>query len=178
MKKLILVLLFPFFTISCKKSEDSTYELKNTETPVENYSAEENTRFTFEDFKCKLSNSEKKSKIDFSSNETALDFKTAIIQQYNSEPINFATYYIVTTWGCGTACISGVIIDTRDGKVYDLPRNGFWEGIGNNVNHKADSYLLITSAIQLAQDDKGNIIDLHHYWKWNEKQKKFENLSN
>jgi len=177
MKNTLLVLLFLLFIMSCKKQEGAIENIEIEEVPTANHPEEDTTAYVFEDFKCKPSISETKSKIDFSSSKTGRSFKTAISNEYESEAINFGAYYIVSTWGCGTGCISGVIVDTRDGKIYDLPSNEFWEGIGNSVDHKADSYLLITSAVQLVQDEKGNLIDLHHYWKWNEQQKQFEDLS-
>lgn len=177
MKNTLLVLLFLLFIMSCKKQQEGMENIETEEAPALNYPAAKKTVYAFSDFKCKPSNLEIKSKIDLKSNENGSSFKTAISRQYDIEPINFGAYYIVATWRCGTGCLSGVIVDTRDGKIYDLPSNEFWEGIGNNVDHKANSYLLITSAIQLVQDEKGNLIDLHHYWKWNEQQKQFEDLS-
>lgn len=35
----------------------------------------------------------------------------------NQRP-NFAGHYILTTWGCGTSCLMGAIIDARTGKVH------------------------------------------------------------
>ncbi|HEX8288534.1 MAG TPA: hypothetical protein VF556_11085 [Pyrinomonadaceae bacterium] len=38
----------------------------------------------------------------------------------NDKP-NFAGHYIITTWGCGTGCQVGPVIDAKTGKVYYLP---------------------------------------------------------
>jgi hypothetical protein len=35
-----------------------------------------------------------------------------------SGKVNFAGHFILTGWGCGTGCISGAIIDARNGRVY------------------------------------------------------------
>jgi len=176
MKKTLLILVFLCFFISCKKTDSiyKTVEVANAK-PADSI-LNRVDRFSFNDFICKVSTSDTKSKIDFSSNAKAKDYRAIISEQYDSKKINFAGHYIVTTWGCGKICINGAIVDTRDGKIYSLPKNDFWEGIGNKADYESNSYLLITSAIQLAQDEKGNLIDLHNYWKWNEQQKKFEDL--
>src|SRR6266849_397917 len=37
---------------------------------------------------------------------------------------NFAGHYRFTTWGCGSECISGAIIDLQSGNVYSPPSPG------------------------------------------------------
>ena len=37
------------------------------------------------------------------------------------QPTNFAGHYVVTTWGCGTGCRSGAVVDLKSGRVYPLP---------------------------------------------------------
>ena len=48
-------------------------------------------------------------------------FRTRLKEAHKDGEINFAGNYIVTTWGCGTSCVSGSMIDKRTGKVYDIP---------------------------------------------------------
>ena len=48
-------------------------------------------------------------------------FRTRLKAAHKDGDINFAGNYIVTTWGCGTSCVSGAMIDKRTGKVYDIP---------------------------------------------------------
>lgn len=50
----------------------------------------------------------------------ARTFKTRLREALKGKP-NFAGHYIVTTWGCGTGCQVGAMIDARTGKVYYLP---------------------------------------------------------
>jgi hypothetical protein len=42
----------------------------------------------------------------------------------DKEPPNFAGHYRFVTWGCGSECISGAIIDLRSGNVYSPPSAG------------------------------------------------------
>lgn len=34
---------------------------------------------------------------------------------------NFAGHYRLATWGCGSSCVSGALIDLKTGTVYELP---------------------------------------------------------
>ncbi|MEK6335565.1 MAG: hypothetical protein AABM67_11495 [Acidobacteriota bacterium] len=47
-------------------------------------------------------------------------FHTRLRDAARGKP-NFAGHYIVVTWGCGTECIEGAIIDARSGRVFMLP---------------------------------------------------------
>lgn len=47
-------------------------------------------------------------------------FRTRL-SEGSKQPVNFAGHYILTTWGCGTSCETGSVIDARTGQVIDLP---------------------------------------------------------
>jgi len=47
-------------------------------------------------------------------------FRTRLKDAARGKP-NFAGHFIVTTWGCGTECIGGAIIDAKTGRVFMLP---------------------------------------------------------
>jgi len=47
-------------------------------------------------------------------------FRTTILNQAKGEP-NFAGYYHVATWGCGSGCEGLAVIDARTGRVYFNP---------------------------------------------------------
>ncbi|QNK63481.1 hypothetical protein H7F33_02945 [Pedobacter sp. PAMC26386] len=49
--------------------------------------------------------------------------KTILTEGYRTGEIAFGGYYVTVIWGCGSDCISGVMVDVRNGKVYDLPLN-------------------------------------------------------
>lgn len=48
------------------------------------------------------------------------NFKTAFAQAMRS-PADFAGHYVTTSWGCGTGCATGAMVDVNTGKSYPLP---------------------------------------------------------
>ncbi len=73
-----------------------------------------------------------------------------------AEGVNFAGHYVVATWGCGTECMNGHIVDARTGRaVADLPFNAIF------LNVRPDSRLItVATPDDLAEmipiDDTGN----------------------
>lgn len=55
--------------------------------------------------------------VNFSSNDYALTFKTALTQGAKKGP-DFAGHYTVVSWGCGTMCQTTAIVDAETGDVY------------------------------------------------------------
>src|SRR5210317_1580802 len=94
-------------------------------------------------------NSERTVKVDinFKSNPIAEDHRTVITEKYNELEVNFASYYVITTWGCGSGCVTGVMVDIRDGIVYSLPEDKEWGGNGTYIDSKKESKLLVTVAV-------------------------------
>ena len=113
-----------------------------------------------------------KANIDFKSNPLAEHYRTVITEKYNELEVNFAFYYIITTWGCGSGCVSGVMVDIRDGIVYSMPEDREWGGNGTYIDSKKESNILITVAV--AQSPKGEIDETRKYWEWNEDLKNFK----
>ncbi|MBU4210786.1 hypothetical protein KKC08_00810 [Patescibacteria group bacterium] len=58
----------------------------------------------------------KPAKVDFSTDDFAAQFHTAITNQVALGP-NFAGHYTFATWGCGTSCLSYAIVDSISGKI-------------------------------------------------------------
>lgn len=56
------------------------------------------------------------------STEDAQMYRTRIAQTARMKP-NFAGHYIIGTWGCGTGCSRGVIVNAVTGKVVFLPES-------------------------------------------------------
>lgn len=56
--------------------------------------------------------------VDFTTNEAAATFRTAIIKSVAKGP-NFAGYYNITTWGCGTDCFGYAVVDVRNGEIIE-----------------------------------------------------------
>jgi hypothetical protein len=113
-----------------------------------------------------------KADIDFKSNPIAEGHRTVITEKYNELEVNFASYYVITTWGCGSGCVTGVMVDIRDGLVYSMPEDKDWGGNGTYIESKKESKLLITVAV--AQSPSGEIEERRKYWEWNEDLKKFK----
>ena len=152
MRKLLLLTLIAISLVSCqdktKKEKDpiSTIPL-NTERTV-------------------------KADINFKSNPIAERYRTVITEKYTELGVNFASYYIITTWGCGSGCVSGVMIDIRDGFVYSMPEDKDWGGNGTYIESKKESNILKTVAV--AQSSSREIEERRKYWEWNEDLKKFK----
>ena len=119
-------------------------------------------------------NSERTVKVDinFKSNPIAERYRTIITEKYNELEVNFASYYVITTWGCGSGCVTGVMVDIRDGFVYSMPEDKDWGGNGTYIESKKESKILKTVAV--AQSSSGEIEESRKYWEWNEDLKKFK----
>lgn len=90
---------------------------------------------TFDYFKVSVENI--KAKLDLSSHELGMQFRTAIRENYNDSENLFAGHYTFATWGCGSPCQMNVLIDRRTGKIYDAPDSS----VGSEF--KKDSRMLI-----------------------------------
>jgi hypothetical protein len=151
MRRLLLITLIAISLVSCqdktKKKEDSISTIPlNSERTV-------------------------KADINFKSNPIAERYRTAITEKYNELEVNFASYYVVTTWGCGSGCVTGVMVDIRDGFVYSMPEDNDWGGNGTYIESKKESKILKTVAV--AQSSSEEIEETRKYWEWNEELKKF-----
>ncbi|MGX7666728.1 hypothetical protein [Flavobacterium pedocola] len=139
--------------------------------------------FLFSDYKVKKTTNKKKAKIDFNSNKTAKRYKTAIADEYTSGKVNFAGHYIICTWGCGTGCLDGAMVDVTNGKVYNVPMGEsryfygcvFDEG-EDCLEFQDDSRLFITQYCVQSNDTDEKDIQQKEYFVniWNEKTKQFE----
>ena len=152
MRRLLLITLIAISLVSCqdktKKKEDTINTIPlNSERRV-------------------------KADINFKSNPVAERYRTVITEKYNELEVNFASYYVVTTWGCGSGCVTGVMVDIRDGFVYSMPEDKDWGGNGTFIESKKESKILKTVAV--AQSSSGEIEESRKYWEWNEDLKKFK----
>ena len=152
MRRLLLITLIVISLVSCqdktKKKEDSISTIPlNSEITV-------------------------KADINFKSNPIAERYRTVITEKYNELGVNFASYYVITTWGCGSGCVTGAMVDIRDGIIYSMPEDKEWGGNGTYIDSKKASKLLITVAV--AQSPSGEIEESRKYWEWNEDLKKFK----
>lgn len=91
---------------------------------------------------------------DFSTNPEAKRFITRIKNEC-ANGINFAGHYTLVTWGCGSPCQSGVIVDRKTGKIY----NGFSTSLGSEF--KKDSKMIIRNVGAI--DTTTNLIEVCAY---------------
>jgi hypothetical protein len=84
-------------------------------------------------------------KVDLS-DPVAYQYRTRL-REAARQPPNFNVVYRVVTWGCGTSCASGAIIDERNGHVIWLPSVEF-----NNVIYMIDSTLIMLQ-LSVGDDD-------------------------
>jgi hypothetical protein len=112
-------------------------------------------------------------KIDFRRSPGAGSFRTRLSDGLRGG-VNFAGHYVVVGWGCGTGCISGAIVDARDGRVY-FPNAfhdiGVWyDGNGYTeepVRYKKNSRLFVITGVpgdqpEEVRDDRWG----EYYYEW------------
>ncbi len=69
------------------------------------------------------------------SSELARTYKTAFTNALK-QPVSFNGHYVVTSWGCGSGCLSYGIVDKLTGKVYQAPGDDY----GNTAGYSGDEY--------------------------------------
>ena len=74
---------------------------------------------SFSNFKVKVEKAN--SKPNIKSHELGRRFRTTIREDYNNAEYLFAGHYSLISWGCGSTCQMSVIVDRRNGKIYDSP---------------------------------------------------------
>ncbi|HEY1211289.1 MAG TPA: hypothetical protein VGE85_18130 [Terracidiphilus sp.] len=99
-------------------------------------------------------------------------FRTMIRTQALNGP-NFAGHYTVAKWGCGSPCLSFVIIDAKSGAIYDP---GFSAGCANSngsgagINFKLTSRLIIVTG--LSKESK-EVVCGDDFYQWDGKRLKW-----
>ena len=113
--------------------------------------------------------------VDFRHSRGARAFRTRLTDGLRGG-VNFAGHYVVVGWGCGTGCISGGIVDARNGRVY-FPNAfhdiGVWYDdngyTAEPVKFRKNSRLFVISGISGDQeersDDKNIWGDYYYEWK-------------
>lgn len=132
-------------------------------------------QFAFNTFSSKSYRFVKKAKLDFSSDEGVHNFRTRINDAYAAGTPDFASYYITITFGCGTSCIMGMMMDVRDGKIYALPLGEETSCLfaEDRAIFDLNSRLFIASICKESPEDE-NVY--YHAFVWNEQKKVFEKV--
>ncbi len=102
----------------------------------------------FEQYKVKVSTAKPKP-IKLAGNRDARMFRTRL-REALADGVNFAGHFVLATWGCGTSCLQGAIIDTNTGVVY-FPEElsgmsfGYIDDEVEPLQYQKDSKLFILS---------------------------------
>lgn len=110
--------------------------------------------------------------VNLKSHKEANRFRTNL-RNAVKEGVNFAGHFILTTWGCGTNCSVGAIIDARDGKVF-FPNElegagyGYCELPDDNEQfvYNANSRLLVLSGFKGGDLNIENAPCGIYYYEW------------
>ncbi|MFN4076371.1 MAG: hypothetical protein ACK4HC_10850 [Cloacibacterium sp.] len=133
----------------------------------------------FSKYPAKVENS--KAKLNLASHSLGKTYKTAISQQYKSEPINFGGHYVMTFWGAGAGMTDGAMVDAKTGKIIPLPLtvdNAIRDCVYNdneNIFHKKNSNLLVTFKCQRVGNynestNTQKVKLTFYYYKWDGKK--------
>jgi hypothetical protein len=154
---------------------------------VLNVNAQTIEGYSFEKYDAEGHHITNKATINYQSNPKAKLFRTRITEGYNLEKTDFAGSYITIIWGCGTGCIDGVMVDIRDGKVYDLPLGEERAYMGCYSNYETDedkrvNYNLYSRLFITVACSETDITNTNNFKQektffinvWNEQERKFE----
>jgi hypothetical protein len=75
----------------------------------------------FEDFPVSTVYKGPHAPVDLSSNPEARAYRTRL-REGAKKPPNFAGHYVLVDWGCGTQCTVYMMVDVRNGRVFDAPQ--------------------------------------------------------
>jgi hypothetical protein len=133
--------------------------------------AAQQDRPDFSDYPAKIE-TKRETAIDFRNSPGARTFRTRLREAIRGD-VNFAGRYIVASWGCGTGCVSGAMIDTRNGRVY-FPTElsavavTFAETeFDEPLTFRKDSRLLVISGILGTEpEDDEDLDEGTHYLEW------------
>lgn len=136
--------------------------------------------YSFDKYPAKVSNAPK-AKLNLSSHELGKTFRTMITQGYKNAKVGFGGYYVMIQIGCGSGCARYVMVDIRDGKIYEVLDEAL-SGMGCSsynedfVNNKPNSRLFMSvscSESEIENTSNANQEFIYTILIWNETTKKF-----
>jgi hypothetical protein len=94
-------------------------------------------------------------------------FRTRLRAAGRERP-NFAGRYVVTTWGCGTGCRSGAVVDLKTGRVHPLPHQLCCWPYGEPpypepLEFRPDSRLIVLTGARGATETEDGQVGVHFY---------------
>jgi hypothetical protein len=101
-------------------------------------------------------------------NAFARKYRTRLREGLRDLPINFAGHYVMVTFGCGSTCLYGGMVDARTGEATALPFlvDSFGSDkvdIEDPLLYRADSRLVVILGKLREEDD----IPRRNFYKWN-----------
>ena len=75
----------------------------------------------YDDYRVNSVDHKKHADLDLKSNKGANNYRTRLREGYSADTANFAGHYTFVYWGCGSPCLSSMVIDRKTGKIYDSP---------------------------------------------------------
>jgi hypothetical protein len=75
----------------------------------------------FEDFPVSAAYKGPHAPVDLDSNPEAQTYRTRL-REGAKKPPNFAGHYVMVEWGCGTECTVYMMVDVKNGRVFDAPQ--------------------------------------------------------
>lgn len=140
--------------------------------------AQEIAGYNFNEFPAAQTSPSKAKSPDYADSPSMKKNKTKIQKRYTGAA-NFAGTYQVLTWGCGTGCLTGVLVDTRNGKIHKLPELGA-NNCGRASEHAKDdrliikktSRLLLSANCPIREGDRPATVS-YRAFAWDEKSKTF-----
>ncbi|MBZ0262438.1 MAG: hypothetical protein K8F90_17775 [Hyphomicrobiales bacterium] len=100
-------------------------------------------------------------------NRFARKYRTRLDEGLRDLPVNFAGHYVMVTWGCGTTCLDGGMVDARTGEASALPFpldsfGSFEVDIADPLLTRADSRLVIMLGMLREEDETPR----QYFYEW------------
>ena len=96
---------------------------------------------------------------DFQNYPEARTFRTRLSEAAATGRVNFAGQFQIVTWGCGSGCVTGMVLDAISGAVYSIPfsiccdrssHDGF-----ERIVARPDSRLIVFAGLLNEEDPMG-----------------------
>lgn len=95
---------------------------------------------------------------NLSSNSQAKTYRTRL-REAAKGGVNFAGHYILASWGCGTSCATGAVIDARNGDVFFFPFSVCcWRNVDDGfqpIEFRKNSTLIVFAGLRNEQGAMG-----------------------
>ncbi|MFK7848323.1 MAG: hypothetical protein AB8G77_23750 [Rhodothermales bacterium] len=122
----------------------------------------------FDDALANASMQDYPAEIDFENKELTERAHKTIRDGYDRFGQNFGAFYTLISWECGPTCQQIVLVDQRDGKIYNGPRTA----LGYNIQKNSRVLFIYPSYDEWKAYVAGGSVE-YEVWLWDESAKKF-----